>query len=99
MDLDEVQIVGWNDSTFDGRIRRNRFVLGLGEVLIHGQMVVRSPEAHRALEHVAVVCWLLNEPLHALLLCLARGRVSELWSFPGPARSFGPARQFLLSLS
>src|ERR1051326_4887191 len=88
MELDQVQVVDWNNPAFDRSVRRYGLVLSIREMLIYGQMIVCSTKAHRAFEHVAIVGGLLNEPLHPLSLCLVRPAPAQHVAVP--LHSFSP---------
>ena len=64
VEVHDVQIVDGHDPPFDLEVGRDGFLFGVGEVLVHSEVVMDSPDVHQALGYVPVVGQLFNESLH-----------------------------------
>jgi hypothetical protein len=56
----DVEIVDRHEPPFDFEVGRHNFLFGVGEVLVHSEVVMDSPEVGRSFEHFTVVGWLFN---------------------------------------
>ena len=55
----DVQIVECH-APFDLEVGRDDFLFGLGEVLVHSEVVMDSPDVYRSFEYIALVYELLD---------------------------------------
>ena len=60
----DVQLVNRHNPALDLHVRRNRLTILVGEVLVHGEMVMDPTEVSRSLAHAAGRCQLFYQALH-----------------------------------
>jgi hypothetical protein len=60
----DVQVVERCDVPFDLDIGGHRLPVDVGEMVIHGEVVVNGSDADGVVKDLTLVDWLLYEPLH-----------------------------------